>query len=248
MKNKPQYAIASVDHALHLAQLLQHEGALRVTDAAELLGVSASTAHRLLSMLVFRDFAEQAADRRYLPGPLLRPTPAGESQMVDLRRAALPHLHVLVEQVQESANLMVLAGSVVQFAATVECAQVLRVGDRSGKVLPAALTSGGKAILARLAPHEVTSLYENDAEIDLVRLRRELGLVRKRGFAINDQRTETGLTAVGLALVDRAGTVVGALSLALPTARFDRDGLPRLVSALAVTAEAIRRDLSSGAG
>ena len=59
MKNRPPYAIASVDSALLLATLLQHEGPMRVTDAAERLGVSASTAHRLLGMLVYRDFAEQ---------------------------------------------------------------------------------------------------------------------------------------------------------------------------------------------
>ena len=59
MRNKPAYAIESVDHALHLAQLLQQEGPLRVTDAAGRLGVSVSTAHRLLAMLVYRDFAEQ---------------------------------------------------------------------------------------------------------------------------------------------------------------------------------------------
>jgi IclR family acetate operon transcriptional repressor len=67
VKNKPPYAIESVDHALVLAQLLQQEGSLRVTDAAERLGVSRSTAHRLLAMLVYRDFAEQTDDRRYRP-------------------------------------------------------------------------------------------------------------------------------------------------------------------------------------
>ncbi|MCX4908974.1 helix-turn-helix domain-containing protein [Streptomyces sp. NBC_00878] len=57
------YPITSVDHALHLATLLQQEGPLRVSDAAERLGVSPSTAHRLLAMLVYRGFAEQRPDR-----------------------------------------------------------------------------------------------------------------------------------------------------------------------------------------
>ena len=52
MKNRPAYAIASVDSALLLATVLQQEGPLRVTDVATRLGVSASTAHRLLGMLV----------------------------------------------------------------------------------------------------------------------------------------------------------------------------------------------------
>ena len=63
MKNRPAYAIASVDAALLLATLLQQEGPMRVTDAAERLGVSASTAHRLLGMLV--DAAIVARQQRY---------------------------------------------------------------------------------------------------------------------------------------------------------------------------------------
>jgi len=59
VKNKPTYSIDSVDHALRLAGLLQQEGPLRVADAAERLGVARSTAHRLLAMLVYRDFAVQ---------------------------------------------------------------------------------------------------------------------------------------------------------------------------------------------
>jgi hypothetical protein len=68
LKNKPAYAIASVYSALSLASLLQQEGAMRVTDVAARLGVSVSTAHRLLGMLVYRDFAEQLPDRRYAAG------------------------------------------------------------------------------------------------------------------------------------------------------------------------------------
>ncbi|HET6392657.1 MAG TPA: hypothetical protein VFG13_07550, partial [Blastococcus sp.] len=43
MKNRPAYAIASVDSALLLASLLQQEGAMRVTDVAVRLGVSVAS-------------------------------------------------------------------------------------------------------------------------------------------------------------------------------------------------------------
>ena len=69
MKNEPPYAITSVDHALRLALILQREGQLTVSEAAERLGVARSTAHRLLAMLVYRDFAEQGTDRRYRACP-----------------------------------------------------------------------------------------------------------------------------------------------------------------------------------
>lgn len=243
MKNKPPYAIDSVDHALHLAQLLQQEGPLRVTDAAERLGVSPSTAHRLLAMLVYRDFAEQGADRRYRAGDILRPAQLSEAPITLLRRIALPHLHALVERVQETANLMVLAGTEVRFVATVECDQILRVGDRVGRSLPARAASGGKAILSALAPEQLERLY-TDVH-DLERLSRELKPIRKRGFAINNQLTEPGLTALGMVVHDARGGPAGAISLALPTARFDRDLVPTWVGAMARAVTHIEQDLAN---
>jgi hypothetical protein len=167
MRNKPAYGIESVDHALRLAVLLRQEGPLRVTDVAQRLGVARSTAHRLLAMLVYREFAVQDADRRYLAGPVLRhqtPEPVRR-----LRTLAVPHLRALVERTGETANLMILRGDQVRFAATVQCDQVLRVGDREGRLLPAHLASGGRALLACRGETEVTDLYTTPGapEVDL---------------------------------------------------------------------------------
>ena len=246
MKNRPPYAIASVDAALLLATLLQQEGAMRVTDAAERLGVSASTAHRLLGMLVYRDFAEQLADRRYGPGRLMQGGPPPQASVARLREVALPHLRRLVDGLGETVNLMVLAGADVRFVATVECDHVLRVGDRTGRSLPAHLSSGGKAILAALQPDELAGVVGSLDEESAVRLQRDLRMVRRRGFAINDQATETGLTAVGVAVPDDARPPTAAISLALPSARYSRDLLPSWSTALAAAAESIARDLATG--
>jgi IclR family acetate operon transcriptional repressor len=61
-----------------------------------------------------------------------------------LREVALSRLRWVVDELGETANAMVLAGSEVRFVATVECDHVLRVGDRTGRTLPAHLASGGK--------------------------------------------------------------------------------------------------------
>ncbi|OLT31136.1 transcriptional regulator [Actinomadura sp. CNU-125] len=245
MKNKPPYAITSVDHALQLAALLQQEGPLRVTDAAERLGVAASTAHRLLAMLVYRDFAERGPDRRYRPGKVLRPAESSPAPVALLRATCEPHLRWLTERTRETANVVVRAGTEVRFIATVESDRVLRVGDREGRTVPAHLASGGKAILAALSPAELTGLYGDDADVDLPRLRRELSLVRRRGFAINDQQTETGLTAIGVPIKDGTGTPLAGLSIALPTARFDRDALPGQVGALSAAAGRVESALGN---
>nr|WSY56819.1 IclR family transcriptional regulator [Streptomyces sp. NBC_00886] len=243
MKNQPPYPITSVDHALHLATLLQQEGPLRVSDAAERLCVSPSTAHRLLAMLVYRGFAEQRPDRSYQAGDVLRPVAAYRAPVALLRQVALPHLHDMVDRVRESANLIVLAGTEARFVATAECAQVLRAGSRAGRTLPAHLTSGGAAVLAAKPPDDVTALYEGSGDVDLPRLRRELALVRKRGFAINDQRTEAGLTALGVVVRAPSASPIAGVAIAMPTVRFHRDHIPTWISALTAAASAIEHDL-----
>ena len=116
-----------------------------------------------------------------------------------LRDVALPHLQVLVAKVNETANLMVRVGRRTRFITTVECDQALRVGDRTGRVLPAHLASGGKAMLAALDARQLGELYQGE-DAELPRLRKELSLVRQRGFALNEQSTEAGVSAVGVAL------------------------------------------------
>lgn len=240
LKNRPPYAIASVDAALHLAQLLQQEGSLSVSEAAELLGVARSTAHRLFAMLVYRDVAEQCEDRRYRPGPVLGPVAAAPSML--LRSTALPHMHSLVARVDETVSLQVRVGSDVRFVDSVECSRALRVGDRSGKVLPAEKVAGGKALLAALADDEVAALYASSA-VDLPRLRKQLALVRTRGWAMNDRETEDDVTAVGVAVLGSEHRPVGALSLAVPAARFRRTDTTTYVAPLLAAADAVTLDL-----
>jgi DNA-binding IclR family transcriptional regulator len=238
VKNKPAYGIDSVDHALHLATLLLHEGPLRVTDAAARLGVARSTAHRLLAMLVYRDFAEQDEDRRYVAGPVLRGATAPEP-VADLRRVALPHLESLAAKTDESVYLMIVVGHQARFIASVESAQVLRM-------LPAHLASGGRAVLARRPESEVTELYSapDSPVTDLPALLRDMRRVRRQGFAVNDQATETGVTAIGQAVPCPEGMVPAAVSIAMPTVRYRRDRLAEWTQHLSVAVGRIERDLA----
>ena len=92
LKTPPPYAIASVDHALRVAVMLQLEDGLTVSEVAERLGVARSTAHRLLAMLVYRDFAVQNDDRVYLATPSRSATcetvsPSSICSMAAARRA-----------------------------------------------------------------------------------------------------------------------------------------------------------------
>src|SRR3954452_23899975 len=100
LKNAPSYAVASVDNALRVATMLQLEGAMSVSDVARRLGVAKCTAHRLLAVLVYRDFAVQDDDRGYRGRPvrgLAAPSPSFNWTM---RASALPPLRRLTDIIQ----------------------------------------------------------------------------------------------------------------------------------------------------
>jgi IclR family transcriptional regulator, acetate operon repressor len=245
VRNKPTYPLHSVDCALRLAQMLQANGPMRLSDVAGELEIGVSTAHRLLSALVYRGFAEQLPDRRYGPGLTLRPMPALDPAVNELRQRSHPAMATLVETVGESANLVVLSDLEVYFVATVECARVLRVGERAGQRLPAHLSSGGKAILARLPESELDRFSAVGPE-PFERLRQEVTVARHDGYASNHQDTERGLTALGVALRPLAGSVLAAICLAMPTVRFRRTLVRPYVAALTEAARTIEISMDTG--
>jgi len=254
LQKRPTYAIEAVDNALQLIQLLRDTGSVRLKEAAAELGVAPSTAHRLLSMLVYRGFAVQDESRRYLPGPALGVGPSGLNWGRRLRDISQPHLEALSARLNETVNLMIRVGTKVRFLSTVESSNILRVGDRQGTVLPAARASGGKAILAELDPQAVEDLFftdDPDAGEDFVpparqgALRQELATIRTNGFAANFEGTEDGISAVGMALHNGAGSVVGAISVAVPTSRFAAMFDGGLVKAVMATRRGIEADIAA---
>lgn len=228
LRQSPRYPIESVDHALILLEMVRDHGRIRLGVAAELLGVSASTAHRLLAMLVYRGYVTQDPSRRYVPGPAMGLPPAGAPWTTELRHRAVPHLEMLVGAVDESTNLVVRAGTEVRFLTTVEGSRTTRVGGRQGVSLPARRASGGKALLAELDPQHVERLYRRHADLhgrpfdpqEHSRLAAELALVRDRGLALNDEQTEPGVSAAGIAIRDGSGTAIAAMTVAVPRERF----------------------------
>ena len=252
-KAPPPYAITSVDNALRVATMLQLEGPLTVTQVAQRIGVAPSTAHRLLAMLVYRDFAVQDADRAYHAGPVLELAAHSRSAVAHLREVVLPHLDHLADLLDETVSLGIRTGDTVRFAASVEGHQSLRVGSREGMAFPAHRTTAGLLLLAELSPDELDALYSPEQYTDrpdqrphLATLHADLAKARRNGFAFNRERSERGVVAVGVPLRDASGTVVAAIAVSMPGVRYDKTRLPSLVAVLKATAARVSTDLTTG--
>lgn len=251
MRNNNGSRVESVHRALVLLKLLVREGSLSVTEAAKALDVDPSTAQRLLATLTGDGFAEQGEQRRYRPGPeLLR---HGMSLTVpSLRTRARPYLERLYERVGETVHLATLVGTTIHHQDGIEAVtHALRFGLRVGVVLPAHVTSAGKAILAALSPAEVEFRYRTALsavngpamEVDFDKLNRDLSDTRRRGVGINRQESEDGVAALAVSL----GVIGGehaAFSIAMPIARFGPGDSERLSGHLVKTAAELKDGLA----
>ncbi|MFF0013156.1 IclR family transcriptional regulator [Streptomyces sp. NPDC005374] len=247
----PSYPVSAAGNALRAVRLLHEHGELRVMDVADQLGVARSTAHRILAMLVFEGFAEQDRHKAYRPGPALRAIRGSRAAPPpDLITLARPRLQHLADTVRETTHLMVLEGNGTRFLDGVEGPQTLRVGHRVGSLLPAHMTSGGKALLAELPAERLRALYPNGlpgagtkAPDDVERLMALLATIRRTGWASNLQESEPGVAAVGACVRDRTGTAVAAVAVAAPSIRCTKGRLAELARPLLLMAQDISREL-----
>ncbi|QBJ96963.1 IclR family transcriptional regulator [Rhodococcus sp. ABRD24] len=255
---RPAYALDSVDNALRLLQMLRDSGALRLKDAAEELGISPSTAHRLLAMLVYRGFAVQDEKRRYHPGPAMGVGPARHGWTREFTDVCRPHMEALAVGCGETVNLVIRVGAQVRFLYSAESRSLLRVGDRQGQVLPAEHTAGGRILLAELPRPVLEQLYlrpdeepgadhagdNRMAASDFAAFVRELDAVRNVGFAVNVEQTEAGVTAIGVAIRNGRGRILGALTATVPAARYRRQLQGDLVARLHAAVRGISVDVA----
>lgn len=232
MPNSPS-RLSSVDKALRLLRLVAEHGPIRLSAAAEALGVAPSTAHRLLSSLLEQGFVAQ--DKPNLPyrcGPLLAELGFAAIGRIDLRGVARPILEELSLTTQETSSLLVLERGSVRFIDCVEGCRSVRVGTRTGILLPASCTAGGKSLLAALPADQVARHLQGATlptpTVSSLRTRTELAAelaeVRRVGYAVNHEEAEAGISAVGACIRDRTGVPIGALNIAVPSMRMPDRG------------------------
>lgn len=248
----PQYPIDSVDNALRLISVFCSRGQIRVKDAADMLGVSTGTAHRLLAMLVYRGFASQDPKTKlYTHGPMLLTIGLRSVHRMDLRDHAKPHLKQLNEQLDETVYLATLEGANVLYLDGYESSKTLRVSSRTGVLDPAHCTSVGKALLAGLPRERLMLLYPDDELTQMTsrsigsrsELLLELDSIRSRGYATDFGELEAGINSIAVAVQPGGGHAEAAIGVGAPAMRIDDLDIRRIAAAATEAATHLSADL-----
>lgn len=245
---------ASLDKALSVLDLIgAATHGMNNVDLLRETGLPKTTLYRILATLVERGLVRRdQLHRVYRLGFRYLELVRNAYLMPDLVAAASMELRALRDLTGETAYLAVLDGSSVLSLERCDGAHSHRSAAALGQSKPLHCTGQGKAILSRLPKDDAEALIR---AIDLApltehtitdrrRLQVELGITAARGYAIDDEEIVIGIRCVAAPIVDAAGNVRGALSVAGPAYRLTRARLELLGPEVAEAARRVGSQLA----
>jgi DNA-binding IclR family transcriptional regulator len=228
--------VRSVERAGGILRLfLSERRGVAVTEAAERLDVSNSTAHRLLRSLCESGLLEQnESTRRYELSLLMHELGRVAALHSDLHRHARPAIERLHRATGEGCHLAVAELPRVRIVDHLDSDLTRRFIRRMGWRAPANCTSTGKVLLALAPPaareevlHGELAALTTRSLTDAQHLRAQLEAVGERGYAYSCDEMQLGVTSVAAPVVGANGRVVGAIGLAGSSTRLRRLSLDR---------------------
>jgi DNA-binding IclR family transcriptional regulator len=221
--------LKSVANTLDLLDLFMTEEELGVTDVARNLGVAKSSAHRMLTTLVSRGFAEKDPETgRYRLGLHVYELGQLSISRNRLRRTALPLLDELRQLTGLTIHLAVADGADVVHLERLQSRQGIELlGDLPHR-FPAHCSASGKALAAfdpemaaarRRArfPSLTAATVHTERDFD-----RALAEIRHRGVAYNNGEAWEGAGSIAAPVCDGSGRARAAISIAGSTSMLDR--------------------------
>ena len=223
-----------------------------LTEVAQQVGLSPSTAHRLLTTLEQERYVHFDAERR-LWSVGVQAFVAGNAFLKtrSLVASARPQMRALMEESEETVNLAVEDQFEAIYLSQVECRQMMRAFARPGARVPLHCSSVGKALLSAMPDSELSRILHRrglprvtvKTITTTTTLRDDLIRTRERGYAIDDEENAVGLRCIAAVIFNENAAAVAAISVSGPMARISDDRIPLLGDRVRRRADAITAQL-----
>jgi DNA-binding IclR family transcriptional regulator len=209
-----------------IEELATAGGTVSVKELAARVGRPVPTTHRLLRTLELRDYVENSGGAYRLT---LKMFDIGSSIVasVDIVSEARPLCQALCNKVEETVNLAVRSGTSAVYVLKLDCARSLRLFTQLGLHVPLHATSLGKTLLAFENEPELSAVLEQltfDRRTEHTITNRatfeeELEMIRRQGYAIDDEEFERGLICISAPIFNVEGHITAAVSISGPPIR-----------------------------
>jgi DNA-binding IclR family transcriptional regulator len=231
LKNATPAGVKSAVRVLDIFELLvQHPNGLSLSEICTVLDLPKSSGHALLMTLAHRGYLREGRrERTYRLGPALFEIGSAYISSTDLVTDGQAIVSEVAHACDETVHLAVLDGSDVLYVVKEEGTCTIRMVSAVGKRFPAHGTGVGKVLLAALDNAALAERFPDDRPLAALTaktitepraFRAELAAIRERGYALDSEESTPGLSCVAAPVYGAGGTVVAAMSIAVPNVRF----------------------------
>jgi IclR family acetate operon transcriptional repressor len=221
--------VQSVVRAISLLNCLaESSDGSSLTGVAQRTGLSAATAHRILTTLQQEQYARFDVERRsWSVGVQAFVTGSAFARDRSLVETARPQMVRLMRETGETVSLAIEDNGEAVYLLRVESWQMVRAIAKPGSRVSLHCSAVGKALLAAM-PDECAAGIMNQRGMPKLTpntltnwhaLQADLERCRQRGYAFDDQELSLGLRCVASVVYNEYGEAFGAISASGPALR-----------------------------
>jgi DNA-binding IclR family transcriptional regulator len=224
-----RYRVAAADKVLDLLNaFITTSRPHTLVSLAATTGIPTATAFRMLSTLEDQGFVAKSATAEYTLGYKCLLLGNAVEAGLELRAEAIPLMEGLRDRSGESVQIAILEHwQVVYIERVLSLQPVGFMTSRTGSILPAYCTGLGKCLLAYMSLDEVLA-WANTVTFPRLtaktltsvdELLNDLSAVRERGYSVDDQERQPGVSCIAAPIRNSRGEVIAAISVAGPNDR-----------------------------
>ncbi|MCO5072914.1 MAG: IclR family transcriptional regulator [Rhizobiaceae bacterium] len=236
-----QKGVRTVHAVAHLSDILRCVSKagkpVGINEIARAVALDKSSVSRLVASLEKERLLQRGHDGGVRLGLGLLAIAAPLMRDLGLSTRVRPSLEALAKRTGETVNLSVWSGtesvSVVQALGS----NAITHYAPPGRTIPPHCSASGKVLLAFASEEVIESVllqplqrYSDKTITDPDILRGQLQEIRRQGYAVNIGELAADVCAIGAAVFDLDGSVVGALTVTVPAYRFDVDRQAEILS------------------
>jgi DNA-binding IclR family transcriptional regulator len=214
----------------------------RLQDIAQSLDMPQSTLLRFLNTYIDFGYVGQDPDTScyYLTLKLVE-LGARAKDNFPFQNSLSKYVKRVAKTFNESASLCIEHDMQMVYIATEEGpGRMLQTLQRIGRIAPMHATGVGKLHLLNYSEDQLLELkqkygfpqYTTHTITNLDALKKELAIVRKQGYAMDNEECEDGVRCIAIPVRDHSTRVVAGISLSAPVTRLDKNKIADIIQYL----------------
>lgn len=245
--------VQSVERALTILELLaNYNDGLRIIEISKKVNLHKSTVHRLIGTLIHKGYVTQDVESNKYK-VTLKLFELGNKKLEDMHILNVSKIYIekLMKTLNEVVHLVIRDENEIVYIDKVEADNTIRMASNIGRRSPLYCTSVGKAMLAYMTNEEVRNIWNNskiekrtsNTITDFDILKRELEIIREKGYSVDDEENEIGVRCIGAPVFNRFGKVEGGISISGPSIRITKDKVEEVAHEVIKYASMISKEL-----